>query len=317
MRSIATVRSSDRPVVRSSTPIGRLSALDAGHRLIGHATQERLTAGRYHETTGRPGDRAIGRIFRFSIAFLLLLVSNAHGQSTIDLALEESPAPPWNLPDKSGLDVELVERAASHCGVTIAWQVLPWRRCLLLLESGRVDGLLDVSWLPERDVLAVWPRTAEGKLDDGCRLHTESYHLYRRRGDALGWDGTGFSGLRGAIANQPGFSIGAFLRGAGVTVDEEARDVESAFGKLIKGRVQGAALLTGAAEAVLAQREDLRTKVERVDPPLQRKAYFVVFSHDWYGRNQELAARLWQAVASERESPEWRARIDQALAGTH
>ena len=51
----------------------------------------------------------------------------------------------------SGLDYEISAEVLRRLGVEVEWQFLPWKRCLLALEQGHADGILDIFRLPERE----------------------------------------------------------------------------------------------------------------------------------------------------------------------
>ena len=51
----------------------------------------------------------------------------------------------------TGLDYEISAEVLRRLGVEVEWQFLPWKRCLLALEQGHADGILDIFRLPERE----------------------------------------------------------------------------------------------------------------------------------------------------------------------
>lgn len=51
----------------------------------------------------------------------------------------------------AGLDYELTREVLQRLGVKLDLQFLPWKRCLLELEQGNADGILDIFHLPERE----------------------------------------------------------------------------------------------------------------------------------------------------------------------
>lgn len=51
----------------------------------------------------------------------------------------------------AGLDYEITREVLQRLGVKLDLQFLPWKRCLLELELGNADGILDIFHLPERE----------------------------------------------------------------------------------------------------------------------------------------------------------------------
>ena len=51
----------------------------------------------------------------------------------------------------AGLDYEISAEVLRRLDVEVEWQFLPWKRCLLALEQGHADGILDIFRLPERE----------------------------------------------------------------------------------------------------------------------------------------------------------------------
>ena len=51
----------------------------------------------------------------------------------------------------AGLDYEITREVLRRLGIEFDLQFLPWKRCLLALEQGHADGILDIFHLPERE----------------------------------------------------------------------------------------------------------------------------------------------------------------------
>jgi polar amino acid transport system substrate-binding protein len=221
---------------------------------------------------------------------------------SITIAFEDGAQPPWSMPDGSGVDHALLKLVAAKTGIEIKTQSMPWKRCLSQMQENKVDGALNASFKEERLAMGCYPMAADGKsADPAKRLHTESYSLYRIKGDALGWDGKAFAGLTGKLGAQAGFSIIDQLKKAGAQVDDEAKDLPAVMMKLVAGRLQGAALHSSAADAWLAANPEAAAKVEKIETPLVSKPYYLMLSKALVEKKPELAKQIWDAIASERE----------------
>lgn len=231
------------------------------------------------------------------------------------LCVDETPQFPWRLPPKDrqtapqGLDYLLLELAAQRIGLKVEFTPLPWRRCLSELPRGLHDGLLAASFRPERLELGVYPMRQD-QPDESLRMRRESYSLYKLASQPLGWDGKAISVPPDqpppVLGAQSGYSIVEQLRGLGFKVDEGTRSADSNLDKLLKGRVQAVALLTGDGDDALRRESRWARAVQRLDPPLVEKSYFLIYSRAFFSANESLARQLWSELAAARESAAFR-----------
>ena len=56
-----------------------------------------------------------------------------------------------------GLDYEAAQIVLQRLGITVEWQLMPWRRCLAALEQGQVDAVLDMFRTAERETSMIFP----------------------------------------------------------------------------------------------------------------------------------------------------------------
>lgn len=57
----------------------------------------------------------------------------------------------------TGIQVEQLKYLQIHAGINIRVQRQPWKRCLLSVEKGLVDGTIGASFTPERKNLFRYP----------------------------------------------------------------------------------------------------------------------------------------------------------------
>lgn len=150
------------------------------------------------------------------------------------------------------------------------------------------------------------------------RCATTAYHWYAARPVSARWDGLQLSGLSvtAVVGVQTGYSIGTVVRDMGFTLDEAARTTTSNLEKLALGRVQVAALQAKEADEVLRNRPDLNRRIQRLDPPLQERAYFTAFTRGYWSQDPQRVLTLWRHVAAIRDSAEYRQAEAKALAQT-
>jgi len=236
----------------------------------------------------------------------------ASEQVPITIAAEDQALPPWRFADGSGIDIQLVHQIAPELGLQVTITVLPWKRCLAQLAEGKVDAVLNASYKQDRLAFGCFPLDAAGRPDASRSLHNLTYVLYRRRGEALSWDGRAFSGLTGAIGAQSGFSIVDHLKSLGAVVEDESKDSHVVLPKLAFGRQQGAALLSESAESILAAEAALRVGIEAVEPALESKPYYLMVGKRFTAAHPGLADRIWDAIRKTRGGEAYRKALAEA-----
>jgi len=239
-----------------------------------------------------------------ALLFACLLPYGASAAEILRAAYEDKSEPPYYVGDSAeidqaapGISVELMRAAAKAAGVEIQFVRMPWVRCLKSLERGEVDAAFNSSFKPERQEFGVYPM-ADGKPDGSRRIATLTYSLYRVKGSAVTWDGSRLGGLDGPVGIQAGYSIGEDLARMGVKT-EDAADATTNFKKLVSKRIPAVAVHEVNGDTLLSSRNF--PSVEKIEPPLVSKSYFVMFSHQFYDSKRALAETLWDKLAEARD----------------
>lgn len=237
--------------------------------------------------------------------FLCLGTAGAVAE-TLRVAYEDRELPPYYLGNgaevdaqRPGLSVELVRMAATDLGLDLRITRMPWLRCLAALERGEIDAIFNASFKEDRMANGVYPML-RGHPDPSRRIAAVTYVLYRKAGGAVAWDGRSLahlSTLGGPIGTPAGYSIADDLEKAGVPV-QEAPDTTANFRKLDAGRITAVATLDVIGDALLPSFPGL----EKVEPPLVTKDYFVMLSHQFVTAHPVMADRLWQRIATLRDA---------------
>ncbi|WP_374352233.1 substrate-binding periplasmic protein [Chitinimonas sp.] len=249
----------------------------------------------------------------FLLAVVLFPAVQAETRPTLlAFCAEDQDAYPWLLQDGGGLNVTMINMVARQIEIPIRIERQPWKRCMAMLQAGQFDGAFKASFVEERMAFGQYPMLG-GKPDPARRMMSETYHFYRLKGALVTWDGTQLSKLDGPVGAQSGFSIVSYLRGMALEVSDSTKSVEAILRMLEVKRLGVAALQTGAAEAVLRKSPDWQRKIERIEPAIQTKPYYLMLSHALAQRSPALTKQIWDAVATVRESPDYlreAARID-------
>lgn len=254
----------------------------------------------------RPGQGGVMAAFaRAGAIFALLLTATpADAAAPMTIAFENREQFPYYVGEgeaidavRPGIAVEIVAAAAKNVGIDVRFVRLPWKRCLISLRDGRVDAVFNSSFVRERLTFAVYP----GGLrmpDPAARIATISYSLYRLRGAGISWDGRAFAGVRGPIGAVIGYSIVGELSRLGVEAEPVGSSRQN-FVKMSIGRLSAAALHTVTGDRLLAGGDF--PSIERVDPPVAVKDYYLVVGRGFVRDHPDLADRLWAEIAAIRD----------------
>lgn len=252
------------------------------------------------------------------LLFLCLLpavvAADRAATSELTFCYEDQDSYPWVMTDNSGLNLELLGLVEQALGLRFEFVSVPWKRCLSGLEQGTYDGAFASSFKAERMSIGRYPMGADGRLDESKRLHTSSYALYRRRGSSLNWDSTQFRRLRGRIGSLSGFSIVDFLHAHGAAVDETSRDPLALLQMLRHGRIEAAALQSLRADFLLQANPQLAASIEKLELPLEEKAYYLMLSNALVAADPALGAAIWAEIEHRRELEAYRQRVQAFLA---
>ncbi|MFO1250243.1 MAG: transporter substrate-binding domain-containing protein [Inhella sp.] len=243
----------------------------------------------------------------------LVAGSGAVAHPLLRVCLNETAHPPWRESDalgrarRTGLDYVFLQQLEARSGYRVQVEPMPWRRCLEAVQAGAQDAVFGISYLPEREVLGVFP-PPRGAPDEQYAIRRFDFSWYVRRDSPARWDGQQLSGLPKPVrvVAQPGFSIGQVLRGRGYSVREAARSSEGNLHLVLQGEADVAALQTHEADRVQALDATLMKGVRKLEPILQQRIYFVVFSRAFHDAQPERALRLWRQMAEVRDSEAYR-----------
>ena len=251
---------------------------------------------------------ATARIIRFVLRscmaamFCLLVVSARAEEVTVRLGYSEIPAPPWQIGhDQSppGIAFEVIREVGARLGIRFEFIRYPNKRVLWTLGKNELEGAFMYSYEPERTRQGVYPER-NGLPDPSRRLATLSYYLYRMKGEPVIWDGKTVRGGNIVIGANEGYSIAEDLRQLGLKVFE-ARGTEKGFRMLQLGRISAMAHQDCVADPWLAA-HDPEGKIEKLEPPLRTKHYYLIFSHAFMEKHRDLAMKIWDEIAVVRDT---------------
>ena len=95
------------------------------------------------------------------------------------------------------------------------------------------------------------------------------------------------------------------LRKNGITVQEEP-NLTGIIRSLAIEKFKSAALQNYMVDEFLANNPALKENIIKVEPPLKRKEYYLIFSKKFYDEHKELAKEIWDAIEDYRSTDEYR-----------
>ncbi|MCP3922647.1 MAG: amino acid ABC transporter substrate-binding protein [Desulfobacterales bacterium] len=191
-----------------------------------------------------------------------------------------------------GILIEEMRFIAKEAKIKVKYVRVPWKRCLVMLARGEMDGLICGSYKKERKKYGVFPRKRDGKIDPSKRFSDSSYYLYVKKDSKLKWDGKKFNNYNVSIGAELGFSIVPALKDIGIEA-EVVYSVRINFKKLMLDRIDGVAAHESSGDAIMLGYPD----VKKIDIPLKTKAYYLIMSHQIYKSDPGLVNKIWKACA--------------------
>lgn len=237
-----------------------------------------------------------------SVCFLWSSPRPLSADTLLRVAYENKTQFPYYMGDtqevlpKPGAAVELVKMLEERVpGLRVEFSRFPWKRCLEMLRTGRVDAIFNASFNTARLKIGEYP-WKDGEVDTSRRLTTISYYLYARPDVSVDWNGSTFGNTDIEIGAPLGYSIVADLERLGVEV-VTARSSQQNLQLLAAKRVNAVALQSVTADFLLAQNSEALDGIVRVEPPLKTKPYYLMLSRQFKAAHPELSEHIWDAVA--------------------
>lgn len=159
---------------------------------------------------------------------LLLLSLSIHGQT---LRIVSEAWPPYVHEENGvlrGLDYEAANIVLQRLGVEATWQLLPWKRCLLALEQGQADAILDIFHTPEREATIIFPSEPMSRIELVLFYNKARPYPFKTLND--------LQGLKVGTSAGYWYADKAF-RESPLFTREPAPSHEANFGKLLRERV--------------------------------------------------------------------------------
>lgn len=233
------------------------------------------------------------------------------------LCYDESETMPFSGPHHRGLNFLFTDAAAAELGFKVDYIARPWKRCARDVETGKVDGVIGVSFRPERLEIAAFPLTADGKIDNSRALFSSGNSLYKLKSDPLEWDGGAFKNLTGKIVVTLGHTSAERLRAIGAPVEEVTANSPAILAMVAAGHCQAAVIDSAVGDSLIAGNPSYEAKLEKMPVPLQEAhPEFIVLSRQFAARYQVFAESFWDLIRTMRGTPHFQQEIRALLGQT-
>jgi polar amino acid transport system substrate-binding protein len=201
------------------------------------------------------------------------------------------------VPKKNpGISIEVLQILdQEQPGITLSFRREPWKRCLAMLESGDVNGVI-ASYKKSREKIGVYPML-EGKPDDEKAFELTKYCLYSKEKFGISWNGNSFDKVNALpVAIPLGYSIISLFQQHNIEVID-VNSSDRGFFLLKNERVSGTATLCESGNRILAQ-NGAYNDIRQNKISLRIKGSFLLISHQFYNQNTALSHQLWDNIVS-------------------
>jgi polar amino acid transport system substrate-binding protein len=162
------------------------------------------------------------------IALGLTLVSLEATAERLRIVTE--PWPPYVFLENGqakGIDYDVTVQVFERLGIDVQWQFLPWRRCLVMLDQGRADGVLDIIHTEERAQWLLFSNEPLSTIEFVLFQDNDHPHPVSRLDDLAGL----------TVGTSPAYTYGDAFTHSTHFRQDTAPSHESNFGKLMRGRI--------------------------------------------------------------------------------
>ena len=225
-------------------------------------------------------------------------------------AYEMKPNPPYYLGEGAktddqlpGVTLEVLSLVAKRLGFKVRYKRMPWAWGLKSLKHGKVDGLFHASFKAKRMMIGAYPMH-QGEIDPERSIMSQRYIFYKNKASPVLFNGTGFEHLKGKVGVIIGYSITEDLKKMGVETYDNSH-INSSMNMLLKNRLEGVVDLENMGDAFLRNQATKFAQIIKTSPPIVQKPYYLMLSHNLVENDPELAEKIWDSIASIKESDEY------------
>ena len=245
-------------------------------------------------------------LLAYTMTCLVAAPARADDAKPLLLCFENVVQLPWSAPSGEGLNFALLKRVEKQLGEHFTYAAKPWRRCMEELRVGTVDGVIGAADAPDRRSFAVYPTLPDGRADPARAMFEDNVYVFLRVGGLASWDGHTLLSPNRDVGLPSGYAIAGLVRQQGLRARDLIKSPEDGLRLLVSGMFD-AILLEGAQAVQLANHDPrFQGKVQQAQPPYAVLDLHLPISRKTYARDPHRIEAIWRAIASVRQSPEYR-----------
>lgn len=239
--------------------------------------------------------------------------AHAEDKKPLVMCFEDVVQRPWSTPAGDGLNFELLKRVEKQLGEHFIFAAKPWRRCMEELRVGAVDSVIGAADAPERHRFAVYPSLPDGRTDPARAMFEDNVYVFLRVGGQASWDGHQLISPNKQVALPSGYAIANRLRQQGLQPREIIKTPADGLRLLVSGMFD-AVILEGAEASTMAAGDPrFQGKVVQAAQPYLVLDLHLPVSRRTYERDPQRIEAIWRAIASVRQTPEYRQLASEAM----
>ena len=227
------------------------------------------------------------KIFTFIVLFTNFLFADII--IAFDISHEGDPKKPTA---RNKIEINKIKTIAQENNIKVSFKGVPWKRALLLVEKGLIDGVIQASYKTNRAKYANYPMK-DGKLDSSKRLNVgNSYYIYRNIDSKLRWDGKKFL-ASGSVASMEKYAVIEDLEKHSNIMIKTFLSNNEIIRKVATRQIDayaGSAIIT---DRTLKNFPSLAKNIVRESLPIRKKDYFLIFSKKTYKNKSKDMEKIW------------------------
>ena len=247
----------------------------------------------------------------FTFLFLVTHFNTAHANAEklqeIRLCYEDVSVYPWITGDMKGLVIQQLQIIEKISKVKFKYIRLPWKRCQIEAQKGKIDGLIAASYTKIRTGWGVYPTYKNGNLNRNQRLHTDSFVVFKTKDSLINYENGKFINLEThKIGVQLGYSVGNDLEDQGYPTYSSYSTARELILALDKKAINVAILQNHATNKVLSENPNLNNNIIALKPPFKIADQYLLFTKRFYFKNKKISDQIWNSITNARESADYK-----------
>lgn len=230
------------------------------------------------------------------VLFLLTSLFYTYLNAEIIIAYDtKSLGNPKEITPNQRIEINKILNIAKTYNIKVTFKPVPWKRALLLVEKGLIDGVIQASYKTTRAAYAKYPMK-NNEIDSSKKLNDgNSYYVYRNINSALRWNGKEF--LNGGtvaamekyaviedLKKHPNIKIKTFLNNSQIVR------------KLAKEKLDAYAGIAKTTDKLLKKFPSLAKEIVKESIPIRKKDYFLIFSKITYKEKSKDMEKIWDGL---------------------